>query len=379
MPGRSGNQPEAQPKDDAAAVGWIDDHDAGTDRVTVRLIHAGLGGWGGNWARTVIPSVGEVEIAAVVDPDPATRRTVAADIGLPQVHGFGSLDAALAAVEADAVLITSPVGTHVPLALTALDAGKHVLVEKPLADTVAQALPAVQRAEETGLLLQVSQNYRHYPAPKVVRDLLRDGALGELSAINIDFRKWDNDAPRETHRHYAFPHPLINDMAIHHFDLLRMITRGEARTVFAKVGDPSFSKYAQEASAVITIEMSDGLVVSYRGSWLSRGPETPWAGSWSIQGEDGELAFTSRAGGEYEDASGDLVTLRRPGRVRPTRLQLPVQQLHDRAAGLQVFAHAVEGGPLPETTGRDNLGSLALMEAATRSAASGRVENVERV
>ena len=58
-------------------------------------------------------------------------------------------------------------------------------------------------------------------------------------------------------------------MAIHHFDLLRMITGHEAVSVFAKVGDPSFSKYDEEASAVITIEMEDGLVVSYRGSWLA--------------------------------------------------------------------------------------------------------------
>lgn len=345
--------------------------------MTVRIIHAGLGGWGGNWARTVIPGVDEVEVAAVVDPHPATLHRVAAEIGVPEDRAFGSLSEALAAADADAVVITSPVGTHVPLALMALDAGKHVLVEKPLADTVAEALHAVRRAEEKGLVLQVSQNYRNYPAPHVVRDLLGDGALGELSAINIDFRKWDNDAPRDTHRHYAFPHPLINDMAIHHFDLLRMITGREARSVFTRVGDPSFSKYDQEASAVITIEMSDGLVVSYRGSWLSRGLETAWAGEWSIQGEHGELFFTSRAGGETEDASGDLVTLRRPGRKRPERLSLPVTALHDRAAGLQIFARALDGGPLPESTGRDNLGSLALMEAAARSAATGRVESVE--
>lgn len=345
--------------------------------MTVRIIHAGLGGWGGDWARTVIPTVDDVEIAGIVDPDTATLRAVAAEIGVSEERTFGSLGDALTAVDADAVVITSPVGTHVPLALLALDDGKHVLVEKPLADTVAEALIAVRRAEEKGLLLQVSQNYRHYPAPQVVRELLAEGALGELSAINIDFRKWDNDAPRDTHRHYAFPHPLINDMAIHHFDLLRMITGKEARTVFTKVGDPSFSKYAQEASAVITIELSDGLVVSYRGSWISRGPETAWAGEWSIQGEEGELFFTSRSGGEREDASGDLVTLRRPGRTRAKRVALPAAEVHDRAAGLQVFARAVSGGPLPESTGRNNLGSLALMEAAARSAVTGRVEPVQ--
>jgi predicted dehydrogenase len=222
----------------------------------------------------------------------------------------------------------------------------------------------------------VSQNYRNYPAPHAAREQLRNGVLGELSAINIDFRKWDNDAPQQTHRHYAFPHPLINDMAIHHFDLLRMITGQEGASVFAKVNDPSFSKYDQEASAVITIEMADGLVVSYRGSWLSRARETAWAGEWSIQGEQGELFFTSRAGGEEEDASGDVVTLRRPGRLRPQRVPLPQADLYDRAAGLRIFADAVNGGPPPESSGRENLGSLALMEAAGRSAASGRVEPV---
>ena len=287
--------------------------------MTVRIIHVGLGGWGGNWARIVIPAVPAVEVVAIVDPHAPTLESVAADIGVAAGLSFGSLSDALAAVDADAVVITSPVATHVPLALEALEAGKHVLVEKPLANTVEEARRAASRAEELGLILQVSQNYRNYPAPRAVRDLLRNGALGELAAINIDFRKWDNDAPKETHRHYAFPHPLINDMAIHHFDLLRMITGNEAVSVFAKVGDPSFSKYDEEASAVITIEMEDGLVVSYRGSWLSRGLETAWAGEWSIQGEKGELFFTSRGGGEVEDASGDVVTIRRPGRLGPRR------------------------------------------------------------
>jgi predicted dehydrogenase len=346
--------------------------------MTVRIIHVGLGGWGGNWARTVVPTVPSVAVVGIVDPHAPTLESVAADIGVDATASFSSLSDALAAVDADAVVITSPVATHVPLALTALEAGKHVLVEKPLANTVEEARTAAARAEELGLILQVSQNYRNYPAPRAVRDLLRDGVLGELTAINIDFRKWDNDAPKETHRHYAFPHPLINDMAIHHFDLLRMITGNEAVSVFAKTGDPSFSKYVEEASAVITIEMEDGLVVSYRGSWISRGRETPWAGEWSIEGEAGELFFTSRAGGGDEDASGDVVTIRRPGRLRAAKVPLEYAELYDRSAGLEIFARAVTGGPAPESTGRENLGSLALMEAAARSASSGRVEAVHR-
>ncbi len=342
----------------------------------VRLIHVGLGGWGGNWARSVVPTVGEVEVVAVVDPHGPTLDAVVADLSLDPSRAFPALSQAIGAVDADAVVITSPAVTHVPLALEALDAGLHVLVEKPLANSLAEAITAAERAEGLGLILQVSQNYRHYPAPKLARTLVHDGAVGELSAINIDFRQWDNDEPAATHRHYAFPHPLIADMAIHHFDLLRMVTGREAVSVYAKTSSPRFSKYAQEASAAIVIELDGGLVVSYRGSWLSRGTPTPWAGEWRIEGESGEIFFTSRGGGEKEDASGDVVTLRTPGgrRVRP--LPLEESDLYDRAAVLREFARAVRGGAAPQTTARDNIGSLAIMDAALRSASSGRAEPV---
>jgi len=343
--------------------------------MTVRIIHVGLGGWGGNWARTAIPEVTEVEVVGIVDPVPATLAAVAEDIGLPASAAFTSLTEALAAVEADAVVITAPAVTHVPLALEALEAGKHVLVEKPFANTTDEAAVAVRRAEELGLVLQVSQNYRWYPAPRVVQELLEADAVGELSAISIDFRQWDNDQPVETYPHYRFPHAMINDMAIHHFDLLRMVTGREAVRVFARASYPSYSKYQDEAVASMIIELEDGLVVSYRGSWLSRAPRTAWAGEWSIQGEDGELWFTSRSG-EPGAVTGDRVTIRRTQDDEAEPIELSTMTHTDRQGGLQAFARSVAGGPAPETSGRDNLRSLALMEAATRSAASGRPEDV---
>lgn len=343
--------------------------------MTVRIIHVGLGGWGGNWARTAIPQVTEVEVVGLVDPVPATLDAVREDLGLPASAAFASLTDALAGVEADAVVITAPAVTHVPLALEALEAGKHVLVEKPFANSTGEALTAVRRAEELGLVLQVSQNYRWYPAPRAVKELLAAKELGELSAISIDFRQWDNDQPVETYPHYRFPHPMINDMAIHHFDLLRMITGLEAVRVYARASYPSYSKYQDEAVTSMIIELEDGLVVSYRGSWLSRAPRTAWAGEWSIQGEDGEIWFTSRDGSPSEIA-GDRVTLRADQDAEAEAVELPTLEHTDRQGGLQAFARSVEGGAAPETSGRDNLRSLALMEAAGRSAASGRPEDV---
>ncbi|WNY33437.1 Gfo/Idh/MocA family oxidoreductase [Curtobacterium flaccumfaciens] len=334
--------------------------------MSVRIIHVGLGGWGGNWARTAIPEVSEVQVVGIVDPSAPTLEAVRTDLGLPASAAFASLTEALATVEADAVVITAPAVTHVPLALEALEAGKHVLVEKPFANTTDEAVTAVRRAEELGLVLQVSQNYRWYPAPRVVQEMLEADVVGEVSAINVDFRQWDNDQPAETYPHYRFLHAMINDMAIHHFDLLRMITGQEAVRVFAKASYPAYSKYQDEAVASMIIELDGGTVVNYRGSWLSRGPRTAWAGEWSIEGEDGEVWFTSRDG-EPNAVAGDRVTVRRTQDDEAEVVELPVLAHTDRQGGLQAFARSVQGGPAPETSGRDNLRSLALMEAAGRS------------
>src|SRR5690606_6654091 len=131
----------------------------------------------------------------------------------------------------------------------------------------------------------------------------------------------------------------------------------------------------EEASALFIIELESGVLVSYRGSWLSRGKPTAWAGEWRIDGEEGELSFTSRADGP-NNVDGDRVSILRAGDDEAYDVELEEMDLVERAAGLRAFAVSVAGGPSPESSGRDNLGSLALMEAAARSAASGVVEQV---
>ncbi|MBF5082979.1 Gfo/Idh/MocA family protein [Quadrisphaera sp. INWT6] len=346
---------------------------------TLRLAHVGLGGWGSDWERNAVPRVPEVDRVGVVEPNAAVLEAFRAENDLPDAACAPSLAQLLGQLRGDrapeAVLITAPVGFHVPLALEALEAGLHVLVEKPFAPTVAEALTAVERAEQLGLVLQVSQNYRHYPAPRAVRRLLDEGALGEVTGIDVDFRQWANDAPAATHPHYRFPQPLLFDMAIHHFDLLRLVTGQDVVRVHAVTSQPPFSKFTEAPVGVLTMETSGGLVVSYRGSWLSRGTPTPWAGEWRVSGERGELAFTSRTHGQAVPPTTDSVVVRDADGAT-TAVALEVPDLWGRAAGLRQFARAVAGGLAPETSGRDNLASLAIAEAAARSAASGRVEEV---
>jgi len=108
-------------------------------------------------------------------------------------------------------------------------------------------------------------------------------------------------------------------------------------------------------------------VVSYRGSWVSPAPQTAWAGEWRIECAGGEIAWTSRGG---KDVGDDRVTVRRLGKGA-RRVKLPTLPAIDRAGTLAAFAQAVATGQIPESSGRDNLGTIACMHAMIESAALG--------
>lgn len=346
--------------------------------MTFKLIHVGLGGWGMDWEKTALRVIRDrVETVAIVEAYEPALKAAKTALKLRTDQCFTSLDEALAAVDSDAVLITAPMEAHVPLAITAMRAGRHVLTEKPLAPTVDEAREAIRVADETGKVLQVSQNYRFYPAARKAAELIRDKALGELGTINIDFRQWDNDAEAGTHRHYRFVHPLVFDMAIHHFDLMRMILGQDASKVYVQQTDPPWSKYIEEASATMVVTFPDDIIVSYRGSWVSSDERTDWTGDWRMECAGGLIRWTGRAGGEA-GTKGDKVTIRtRDGKVTPVTLDpMPIW---GRSAGVLAFIEAIRSGEEPETSARRNLGSVALMEAAARSLAAGEAVEIEPV
>ncbi|MBA2758150.1 MAG: Gfo/Idh/MocA family oxidoreductase [Chloroflexia bacterium] len=345
---------------------------------TVKLIHVGLGNWGLDWEANALPPVGDdVERVAIVDAHEPTLARAQKKLKLPDAMCFADLDAAFAATEADLVLITAPMIAHVPLAIQAMEAGKHVLVEKPFAGTLAEAREAVAVAERTGRTLMVSQNYRFYPAPRTAAKIVADGSMGEPGSVHVDFRRWANDAEYEMSRHYQFPHPLLFDMAIHQYDLMRMVLGQEPVEVYAKDMSPSWSKFDEESEALLIVTFANGQILSYRGSWVSSGDPTHWAGEWRMEFSEGELSWTSRAGAE-KAASGDVVTARHRGK-KPVELPLVELPLLGRSMGLKQLVDSIEAGVEPESSGRQNLGTVALMEAAVRSAESGQAERVEAV
>jgi predicted dehydrogenase len=334
----------------------------------VRLVQVGLGFWGLDWAEEVLALAREVETVAHVDPDPAARAALAARTGVPRGRCFASLDEALQRVPCDAVLASLPTAFHADVARRALLAGKHAIVEKPFAPTVAEAAGLVRLAAERGLVLMVSQNYRHYPAPIAAADLVAGGALGRPLAAMVDFRR---HAPSEGYRYYGIPDPLLADMAIHHFDLLRMVLGDEPVEASCRTWNPPGSPFAHDPCGTATIAFAHGAVASWRGGWLSRAPATPWGGEWAVDCEDGAVFLACRGSKGARLAEERLAVRRLGGETEPRALEMFDE--HDRAGALAAFARAVLTGAEPPrfSSGRDNLGSLALVEACRLSAARG--------
>ena len=332
------------------------------DTIAIRLVQVGMGGWGRNWATRVVQQSEDVQLVACVDLNPEMLAQAQQLLQLPAERCFQTLEAALANFEADAVLITTTLPAHVPVALEALRAGKHVLLEKPFAPTLAEAREVVKTAAEHNRILMISQNYRFFPAVQAVTALVREQKLGEIGSVTIDFRRYKNDAAPENQGYFRIWQPLLVDMAIHHFDLMRFVLGQEPVQINCQTWNPPWSRFMDPAAAAATITFDGGTVVSYRGSWVSPGPRTSWSGEWHMECTGGEIVWISR-----DDSAPDRVTIRRLGK-RPYQVRLPAFEFTDRRGSLRAFAQAVQTGQEPGSSGRDNLHSLALMFAAVESA-----------
>jgi predicted dehydrogenase len=329
----------------------------------MRIVQVGLGGFGRNWATEIIPQVPEVEIVGTADVS-AASRDAAITAGITTADRcFDSTEAAIAQTEPEAVLITASLVGHVPAARTALKAGKHVLVEKPFAASVAEARELVELADEAGLTIAVSQNYRFFPAVRAVQELVKGGELGELHAVELDFRRFSGSNGQGPHHFLA--EPLLVDMSIHHFDLMRAVLGQEPTEITCRTWDPGWSLFAGPSEGVALVEFG-ATTLSYRGSWVSHGSPTAWAGEWRMDFADGEVTWTSRGDG-VQGWQSDRVSVR-TGHGDPTELTLPPMPRTDRAGTLTEFVASLTEGRAPEISGRDNLASLALTYAAVESA-----------
>ena len=260
------------------------------------------------------------------------------------------------------MLIVTPPDTHASLAQMALQAGRHVLVEKPLATTLPDAEGTVRTAADAGRIVMVSQNYRFRAGARTLQRLVQDGAVGSLISLRLTFRR-DTRAlfPPDDFR-YQMRHPLLLDMAIHHYDLIRAISGQDIVRVAARSWPVPNSPYAHHPAAAALLTLSGGTAALYDADWAARDNETLWDGQWELLGTAGQVCWPGSTAQEIAIQRGDA-----------TVEAIPVAPLaaEDRAGVLAAFRQAVETGSPPETSGLANLNSIGAVLACVQAADSG--------
>lgn len=209
--------------------------------------------------RKVIPGLRRAarsEVVAIASRSAAVARRVAGDLGIPHAHG--SYEALLADPDVDAVYVPLPNHLHAAWAIAAARAGKHVLCEKPLAMTSADAERMVAASEDAGVVLMEAFMYRHHPSWAATRRLLAEGRIGRLMAVTSWF-SYFNDDPANIRNLAEAGGGALYDIGCYSVNLSRMLFGGEPARVIGAV-----HRDAATGTDTITagiLEFADGVAV----------------------------------------------------------------------------------------------------------------------
>ncbi len=286
------------------------------------------------------------ELAAVLSSDPERAREFGAANDVETATA--DLDEFLAAPGLEAVWIASPTWLHHEQGRAAIDAGKHVLLEKPLAIDVRAGWELVEAAEKAGTLLATGYQARYVPAHAAMKRLIDEGAVGEVSVARTYYGIHRPGPPpewrqkRETARWGA-----LSDVGTHHIDLLRMLLGeiAEAEGYFERqqgfeTDDAVAAALRLESGIVATLTISTNVWVQYTRVEVHGTEGALVAEDTSPLGQG--TASLLRAGEEPEDVTG----------ARP----------NSWVAQLETVTRAASGEEVAYATGEDGARNLEIME-----------------
>jgi predicted dehydrogenase len=335
----------------------------------IRIAVIGYGYWGPNLVRNVVERP-ELELSALCERDPA--RASAFALRVPDVPIFTDIDDVLGDPEVDAVIVATPPRTHHALASAALAAGKHVLVEKPLARTTADARDLIDQARSRDLVLMPGHTFLYSPPVNKVRDLLRQGMLGEVyfvTSSRMNLGKYQPDG-------------VICDLAPHDLSILLYLL--EQRVLQVTASARSVFQPDIHEVAFLTLTFAGGVTANIQISWLAprKVREMVIVGSKRmVQYDDtaaDEMVRLYDRGMEFSlpESFGEHQLSYRSGDIVVPR----VEAAEPLGLELQDFGHAIRTGATPRSHAELGWEIVAAIEAAELSLArDGEPVDVERI
>jgi predicted dehydrogenase len=332
-----------------------------TDKLRIAVVGAGY--WGPNLARNFRSSP-DWELVAICDLDRDRAQRVSDQVGGIRVET--DLAVVLADDGIDAIAIATPARTHHDIACAALAAGKHVMVEKPLADTGDRGRAMVDAAASNGLVLMADHTYCYTPAVLKIRELIEEGALGDIlfidsTRINLGLIQPDVD--------------VFWDLAPHDLSIIDFVLPGGLRptTVSAHGADPLGAGKACVGYLVLPLE--GGAIAHVNVNWLSptKIRQMVIGGTkrtlvWDDLNPQQRLSVYDRGVDLGLQALDGVERRAATVSYRLGDTWSPALPEREALGGMAAeFAESIRDSRAPRTDGRAGLRVLSVLEAASRS------------
>ncbi|WP_337101113.1 Gfo/Idh/MocA family protein [Paenibacillus sp. YIM B09110] len=293
-----------------------------------------------------------VEVTAICDPNEEILTRKADQYGIPQ--RFTNVDDFIKSSGVDVAIVCTPTSIRKQVVIPLLEAGFPLFVEKPFSDTLEDAIEITNKAVKLGVAVSVNQNFRRHFTFDVVKGIVSEGKIGKVTSIlfnNLFFRQ-DSGWRLQCERH------ALSVMGIHWFDGFRQILGSEAVSVTSLMRSSSAIECAGETDATVQVDFENGAIATYVQSFSSSFSRSEMI----VIGETGTLLCTYGKVELYRKESN-------------TPLQTWDNDISREIAtfeGLNHLLESLETGVQAPNSAQDNLKTVAMLDAAYRSAAEQR-------
>ena len=303
------------------------------------------------------------EVAAVLSSDASRGRSYAETHGIPR--STTDLAALVEASDIDAVYISTTNELHRDQVFAAAAAGKHVMCEKPLALTLADARAMVAECKRHGVVMGTNHHLRNAATHRTMRDAIAKGRIGKPLFARV------------FHAVYLPPHlqgwriktpgaggGVVLDITVHDADTLRFVLGDEPESVSAMVSRAGMGEAGLEDGVMGVVRLAGGTLVQFHDAFTTRYATT----GFEVHGDEGSLVATDCM---TQQPKGDVV-------LRTSEGTVPLSLMHENlyVRSIRLFQDATAGVGAPAATGEDGICSLAFALAAIEAAKSGRETSI---
>jgi predicted dehydrogenase len=342
-------------------------------RKLLTYVHIGVGGWGQHWCTEVLPRLRRIGLAkavGAVDINPTVLGKAQEQLSLSESQLFTDAEEAIARTRPDFITIVVPPALHEQMVDLALKFDCHVLSEKPIADSMEACCRIYKKVRSAGKKMAITMSHRFDQDKQTLEHEIKHKKYGPLNYIIGRFTHNCRKFGSWGEFRHRIPDPLLIEGTVHHFDILRSLSGSNAKRVHSVSWNPPWGEYSGDSTALILIEMENGINCLYEGAKANASTMNGWTNEYfRAECEDGTLVLDSR----------ELKVLRGDAWDKPevSDVALLEQEVWKNAWLAELFCHWLNGKSAPPNNLDDNIQCAALLFAAIESAHCGRIIDVQ--